>query len=95
MTIDQLIEELEEQREEFGGDTEVRLMTQQNYPFEQRIDGVTTLAAIHDYQGEEKGFKPAASRGWETRDTDRPTAVIYLLEGDQLGYGTKDAWETA
>lgn len=93
MTIAQLIEELEEQREEFGGDTEVRLMTQPNYPFEQRLDGVTTLAAINEYRGEEKGFKPASPRGWESRPEDRPKAVVYLLEGSQLGYGTKDAWK--
>ena len=34
MTIDELIARLEDYRDEIGGDAEVRLMTQQNWPFE-------------------------------------------------------------
>ena len=42
MNLDTLIEILNDYREEFGGDAEVRLMTQQNWPFENRICGVTS-----------------------------------------------------
>ena len=42
MTLDTLIEILTDYRDEFGGDAEVRLMTQQNWPFENRICGVTS-----------------------------------------------------
>ncbi len=44
MNLDTLIEILNDYREEFGGDAEVRLMTQQNWPFENRICGVTSGA---------------------------------------------------
>ena len=37
MTIDELIARLEDYRDEIGGDAEVRLMTQQNWPFENSI----------------------------------------------------------
>lgn len=40
MTIDELIERLEEYRDELGGDVEVRLMTQQSWPFENSICGL-------------------------------------------------------
>jgi hypothetical protein len=42
MNLDALIEILSDYRDEFGGDAEVRLMTQQQWPFENRIAGVTS-----------------------------------------------------
>lgn len=42
MTIDELIERLEEYRDALGGDAEVRLMTQQNWPFENEIVGLAS-----------------------------------------------------
>ena len=39
MTIDELIGRLEDYRDEIGGDAEVRLMTQSNWPFENDIFG--------------------------------------------------------
>ncbi len=42
MNLDTLIEILNDYREEFGGDAEVRLMTQLNWPFE---NGSTALPA--------------------------------------------------
>ena len=43
MTIGELIELLAEYQDEHGEDCEVRLMTQQNWPFENRIAGVTSV----------------------------------------------------
>jgi hypothetical protein len=68
MTIDQLTQRLEEYRDLIGGDAEVRLMTQQNWPFENSITGLCYV------------------------EQDR---VLYIVEGQQLGYGTKRAWEIA
>ena len=48
MNLDTLIEILNDYREEFGGDAEVRLMTQQNWPFENRICGVTSGRDMND-----------------------------------------------
>ncbi len=85
MTIDQLIERLEEYRDLIGGDAEVRLMTQQNWPFENRITGVCSGEEINEYDADE-----------DDDDSDAESdAVLYIVEGDQIGYGTKLAWEIA
>jgi hypothetical protein len=87
MTIDQLIERLEEYRDEIGGDAEVRLMTQQNWPFENSIYGLASGAEINDFDedDEDEGDDDDASED----------VVLYIVEGQQLGYGTKRAWDVA
>jgi hypothetical protein len=84
MTIDELIERLEEYRDALGGDTEVRLMTQPSWPFEYVIAGVCSSDDIAEAIDDD-----------EQDDEEEPKedAVIYLVEGYQLGYGTKRAWE--
>ena len=57
MTIDELIERLKECRDELGGDAEVRLMTQQQWPFENAIAGVTSAREICQ-QEDEEDFDP-------------------------------------
>ena len=83
MTINELIERLEDYRDEIGGDAEVRLMTQQNWPFENTIFGLAS--------GEEINNDP------DEQDDDDVEAdqVLYICEGQQLGYGSKRAWEVA
>jgi hypothetical protein len=83
MTIDELIERLEEYRDELGGHSEVRLMTQQNWPFENRIAGLASGEEINDRDEDEDD---------EDVDTDQ---VVYIVEGGQLGYGSKRAWDVA
>ena len=80
MTIDKLIERLEEYREELGGDVVVRLMTQPSWPVEYTIAGVASGIEIN-----EAGYDPEA-------ENDN---LLYIVEGQQLGYGTKYAWEAA
>ena len=89
MTLSDLIERLEELRSELGDDVEVRLMTQQNYPFENELAGATCLRDIRerdeldsDDDDNPEGFEPEGE----------PAEVVYLLEGRQLGYGTQTAW---
>lgn len=81
MTLAELIERLEEAAEAFGGDAEVRLMMQQNWPFEYSIGGVTSLEEIRR-QGDEEDFDCEGDA----------ESVLYLVEGRQLGYGTPVAW---
>ena len=82
MTLNELIERLEEYRDLHGDDCEVRLMTQQNWPFENTITGLVSGQEIN-----------------ETDDNDdsdvEADAVVYIVEGQQLGYGSKLAWEAA
>lgn len=75
MTIEQLIERLEEYRDLHGGDTEVRLMTQQNWPFEYTITGMVSGEEMDD-SDEDDG------------DDVESDGVVYIVEGGQLGYGT-------
>jgi len=84
MTIDELIGRLEEYRDELGGEAEVRLMTQQNWPFENGIVGLASGAEIND-DGDDL----------EDDGDVEDDAVVYLCEGEQLCYGTKRAWEAA
>jgi len=89
MTIDQLIARLEDYRDEIGGDAQVRLMTQQNWPFENSIYGLASGAEINDYQNDEDGDDDDDS------DDAAEDSVLFIVEGQQLGYGTKRAWEVA
>ena len=77
MTVSELIERLEEYRNLIGDDCEVRLMTQESWPFENNITGLCSAAEIKQVGGVTE---------IETED------VVYLCEGQQLGYGTKVAW---
>lgn len=88
MTLDDLIERLEEQRMELGGDTEVRLMTQENWPFENRILGCVSSVEMQqaDCEDDEEGGEPEDGEA-------AGEAVVYLVEGGQLCYGSKRAWE--
>ena len=82
MTLNELIERLEEYRDLHGEDCEVRLMTQQNWPFENAITGLVSGAEINDTDDEDA----------EDVETD---AVVYIVEGTQLKYGSKRAWDAA
>ena len=86
MTINDLIDRLEEYRDALGGDTEVRLMTQSNWPFENTIFGLASGTEINESGDEEDPD--------DDGDVD-DDAVVYIVEGSQLGYGTKRAWDVA
>lgn len=85
MTISEMIERLEEYRDELG-DIEVRLMTQSHYPFENAIAGVVSAVEINAAGDEEVPE--------DDGDVDDDN-VLYIVEGQQLGYGTKRAWKVA
>jgi hypothetical protein len=65
MTLNEIIERLEEYRDDLGGDCEVRLMTQQNWPFENAIIGLASHAEIiasdENSDGDEADNGPNAS----------------------------------
>ena len=86
MNLDTLIEILNDYREEFGGDAEVRLMTQQNWPFENRICGVTSGRDMNEADDED------ADEDDDAQDVAEDT--VYIVEGGQICYGSKRAWET-
>ena len=81
MTIDELIARLEEYRDELGGETEIRLMTQQNWPFEYDLAGLASGQEINDQADRD-----------EAVDADQ---VVFIVEGQQRCYGSKRAWQVA
>ena len=82
MTVDELIARLEEYRDALGGDAEVRLMTQQQWPFENAVCGIVSGEELNDLDEED--------------DSDvEDERVVYIVEGQQLGYGSKRAWDIA
>ena len=82
MTLNEIIERLEEYRDEFGGDCEVRLMPQQNWPFENAITGLVSGSEINESDDDDDACV-------------EEDAVVYIVEGTQLKYGSKRAWEAA
>jgi len=82
MNLNELIERLEEYRDLHGEDCEVRLMTQQNWPFENAIIGLVSGAEINESDEDDDACV-------------EDDAVVYIVEGTQLKYGSKRAWEAA
>ncbi len=85
MTVGELIEMLEEQ----DPDAEVRLQEQPTYPFEYDIAGITSSKEIVRAQADEMDGEKADEAEAAAEDDDE---IIYLLEGTQLGYGSREAW---
>jgi hypothetical protein len=89
MKVSELIELLEEQ----DPDAEVLVMMQQpNWPFELSLAGVTTreemLRADRDEDDGDDDEEPRLERGTAKND-------VFLVEGEQLRYGSKTAWSVA
>jgi len=91
MKVSELIELLEEQ----DPDAEVLVMIQQSWPFECSLAGVTTreemLRADRDEDGDgddDDDDEPRLARGTAKSD-------VFLVEGEQLRYGSKTAWSVA
>lgn len=72
------VKELIEKLSDCDPDAEVLLMTQENWPFENEVEGVT----------ERSDFTDKIPDGGEKND-------VFLVEGTQVRYGSKKAWESA
>jgi hypothetical protein len=84
MTVQDLIDQLTDLN---APDAEVRLMSQPSWPFEYSIRGLTCKSEI----------QRASEDRDEDEDEDQPEKeadeeIIYLVEGAQLCYGNKAAW---
>ncbi|HEY6362265.1 MAG TPA: hypothetical protein VIX63_14225 [Vicinamibacterales bacterium] len=79
MTLNELIETLQDLAEDHGGDVEVRLAQQPRWPFEYSIGEVAVANAMDDADEDDDEEEDA------TDDPDA-AAVVYIGEGRQLGY---------
>ena len=85
MTINDLIARLEEYRDCLGGDAEVRLMTQENWPFENEIVGLVSGEEINDADEEDDDE--------DNQDDVDQDEVVFIVEGEQRCYGSQRAWQ--
>ena len=82
MTVRELIEYLEQ----FDEDAQVLIMEQPSWPFEYSIDGVITREELIERRKEEDdGTAEELGDGMNKND-------VFLVEGTQLRYGDKNAW---
>ena len=65
---------------EYSPEAEVRLLHQPRYPLASALGGVIGESEVRDHEGRDLGDEPE---------------VVYLLEGEPLGYGRANAWEAA
>jgi hypothetical protein len=87
MKVRDLIEILEDQ----DPDAEVLIMSQQSWPFENAVAGVAVREEIveddEDLDDEERE-EPRYEKGTAAND-------VFIVEGQQLRYGSKAAWDAA
>ena len=90
MTVRDLIDALEEHAEfaPAGDDTEVRIMGQESWPFENCIHGTCARSDIGREDGEHEDDREQLLEPGETE-------AIFIVEGRQLCYGSKAAWDAA
>jgi len=85
MTLLELVESLEDLADELGeekaAETEVRLAVQPRWPFEHDLAGIALSSDLRRGDDEEVG--------------EESTPVVYLAEGEQLGYAPPGIWEAA
>ncbi len=83
MTVQELIEELED----CDPDAQVILLTQRNYPFENSLIGVVVREDV-----ERAGGDVHDDDGETEREAGTSANDVFLLEGQQLRYGSGGAW---
>jgi hypothetical protein len=92
MKVKELIDILEEQ----DPDAEVLIMSQQSWPFENGVYGVTVRSEMDGEDDNDDGDEnnEDATDATEARD-GRATNDVFIVEGSQLRYGSKAAWDVA
>jgi len=96
MTVRELIDALQY----FDENKEVRLAQQPNYPFEYSIDNVVEFSKEGEHDRTPSVTKVPFTDGGHTipgEDSVRQDAddehIVYITEGQQLGYLSKEVWE--
>ena len=77
MKVHELIEALEDMDDP---EAQVFIMSQKSWPFEYSIHSVLQRS---DFEGEPAG---------DIEETDTSSLDVFIVEGEQLRYGNKDAW---
>lgn len=89
MKVRELIEILEDK----DPDADVFVMSQESYPFECRVAGV---AERGDWVEDDETEEPWTDRDrWGASESQLPANDVFIVEGSQVRYGAKAAWEAA
>jgi hypothetical protein len=88
MKVRDLIEILEDQDPE----AEVLIMSQENWPFENAIAGVAMREDFVDDDEEDEDDGAGTERRYEKGTAPND---VFIVEGQQLRYGSKAAWNAA
>jgi len=70
-------------------EADVYVMSQQNYPFECALYGVAQRREFTETYDDDEAAATALT------DADRRRSDVFLVEGSQLRYGSRDAWAAA
>ena len=93
------VRELIEILEELDPEASVYIMSQSSWPFEVAIHGVTVREEFteRDEDDDEDGEATPASHydRWSAPAESLPMNDVFIVEGRQLRYGSKDAWDSA
>lgn len=87
------VRELIEILEDMDPDADVFVMSQESWPFECSVAGV---AERGDWLEEDLEAEPWAGRDrWGASEAQLPANDVFIVEGSQIRYGAKAAWEAA
>ena len=56
------------------------------------VGGVSDDEDEEEAEDEEEERPTPARARWTARDTDLPSTDVFILEGEQLRYGSREAW---
>jgi hypothetical protein len=84
------VKDLIELLEDCDADAEVLIMSQENWPFENAVAGVVARQDCHDDDGDEDEVP-----GERRHEDGTAPSDVFLVEGQQLRYGSKAAWGAA
>ena len=88
------VRELIEILEELDAEASVYVMSQQSWPFELAIHGVTVREDFTEGDLEDESHDGECDR-WGANEGALPGNDVFIVEGSQLRYGSKDAWDAA
>lgn len=86
--------ELKDILEGYDDELEVRFMSQPNWPFEYSIEGAVSREEMNEDADDEDGEGDEEFEDDEEgkENQNKPKDCLFLVEGQQLGYGSRRAW---
>jgi len=85
--------DLKEILENYDDDLEVRFMAQPNWPFEYSIQGAVSRNEMNEDANDEDGEGDEEFEDEDgEEDPNKPKDCLFLVEGSQLCYGSRRAW---